>query len=109
LSNAILFKSKNIKIIAYDRIIENCDLDCYLSFDNVRIGEIQAEYLSKIKPVGKYAILGGDPEDNNSLYLRIGQMNILQPLIIKGDIDIVVDQNVDDWSSENAYQIVKNK
>lgn len=100
-------KSKNIKVIAYDRIIEDCDLDCYLSFDNVRIGEIQAEYLSKIKPVGKYAILGGDPDDNNSLYLRIGQMNILQPLIIKGDIDIVIDQNVDDWNSENAYQIVK--
>lgn len=101
-------KSKNIRVIAYDRIIENCDLDCYLSFDNVRVGEVQAEYLSKIKPRGKYAILGGDPDDNNSLYLRIGQMNILQPLIIKGDIKIVLDQNVDDWDTEIAYQIMKN-
>lgn len=100
-------KNKNIKVIAYDRIIENCDLDCYLSFDNVRVGEIQAEYLSKIKPTGKYAVLGGDPDDNNSVLLRIGQMNILQPLIIKGDIEIVLDQNVEDWDTTNAYLITK--
>lgn len=100
-------KGKNIKVIAYDRIIENCDLDCYLSFDNVRVGEIQAEYLSKIKPTGKYAVLGGDPNDNNSVLLRIGQMNILQPLIIKGDIKVVLDQNVEDWDTTNAYLITK--
>jgi len=100
--------SNEIKVIAYDRIIENCNLDCYLSFDNIRIGEIQAEYLSKIKPGGKYAILGGDPGDNNSVYLRMGQMNILQPLIARGDIKIVLDKNVEAWKPENAYQIIKD-
>ena len=100
-------KARNIKVIAYDRIIKNCDLDCYLSFDNVRIGEIQAEYLTKIKPKGKYAILGGDPNDNNTIQLRIGQMNILQPLIIKGDIEIVMDQNIEGWNPDNAYLAVK--
>ena len=100
-------KARGIKVIAYDRIIKNCDLDCYLSFDNVRIGEIQAEYLTRIKPTGKYAILGGAPEDNNTSQLRIGQMNILQPLIIRGEIQVVMDQNKDDWNADNAYQAVK--
>ena len=100
-------KVRGIRVIAYDRIIENCDLDCYLSFDNVRIGEIQAEYLTRIMPVGKYGILGGAPKDNNSAQLRIGQMNILQPLIVKGDIQIVLDQNVVGWDADNAYTIVK--
>jgi len=100
-------KVRDIKVIAYDRIIKNCDLDCYLSFDNVRIGEIQAEYLTKIKPKGKYVILGGAPEDNNSIQLRIGQMNILQPLIIKGDIKVLLDQNIDEWNADNSYQVVK--
>lgn len=100
-------KAKGIGVIAYDRIIKNCDLDCYLSFDNVRIGEIQAEYLTKIKPKGKYAILGGAPEDNNTGQLRIGQMNVLQPLIIRGDIEIVMDQNIDAWDPDNAYHAVK--
>ncbi len=101
-------KAFGVKVIAYDRIIKNCDLDCYLSFDNVRIGEIQAEYLTKIKPTGKYGILGGAPEDNNSGQLRIGQMNVLQPLIVKGDIQLVFDHSIDGWDSENAYQAVKN-
>ena len=101
-------KSRDIDVIAYDRIIKNCDLDCYLSFDNVKIGEIQAEYLTKIKPTGSYALFGGDPGDNNSLLLRIGQMNILQPLIIRGDIKIVLDENVEKWDGGIAYQIMKD-
>jgi len=100
-------KARDIHVIAYDRIIKNCDLDCYLSFDNVRIGEIQAEYLTKIKSSGKYAILGGASEDNNSAQLRIGQMNILQPLIVKGDIKVVLDQNIEGWDADNAYDVVK--
>ncbi len=101
-------KSRDIDVIAYDRIIKNCDLDCYLSFDNVRIGEMQAEYLTKIKPRGSYALLGGDPGDNNSHLLRIGQMNVLQPLIIRGDVKIVVDENVEKWDDGIAYQIMKD-
>lgn len=101
-------KARDIHVISYDRIIKNCDLDCHLSFDNVRIGEVQAEYLTKIKPKGKYAILGGASEDNNSSLLRIGQMNILQPLIIKGDIQVVLDQNIEGWDPEIAYQVVKS-
>ncbi len=101
-------KSRDIHVIAYDRIIKNCDLDCYLSFDNIRIGEMQAEYLTKIKPRGSYALLGGDPGDNNSLLLRIGQMNVLQPLIIRGDIKIVMDENVEKWDDGISYQIMKD-
>ena len=99
--------NKNIKVIAYDGIIDKCNLDCYLSFDNMRIGEIQADYLSKIKPMGNYVILGGDPGDSNSQLIRMGQMSVLQPLIIKGDIKIVLEKNVENWTSANAYLIIK--
>lgn len=101
-------KSRGIKVIAYDRIIKNCDLDFYISFDNVRVGEIQADYLTRIKPTGHYAILGGDPNDNNSVLLRLGQMNILQPLVTKGDIKIVLDKNVDYWDSVAAYEYIRD-
>jgi D-xylose transport system substrate-binding protein len=101
-------KGKGIKVIAYDRIVKNCELDFYISFDNVRVGEIQADYLTRIKPVGNYAILGGDPRDNNSILLKLGQMNILQPLVTKGDIKIVLDQNVPNWDSVAAYEIIRD-
>ena len=47
-----LAHKKEIRVIAYDRLINNCRLDYYVSTDNVRVGEIQAQYLTKIKPKG---------------------------------------------------------
>lgn len=101
-------KARNsaLKVIAYDRIIKNCNLDFYTSFDNIKVGELQADYLTRIKPLGSYALLGGSPSDNNSQLLKLGQMTILQPLITRGDIEIVLDTYVEGWSSQNAYEIV---
>jgi D-xylose transport system substrate-binding protein len=99
---------KGVKVIAYDRIIKNCDLDYYVSFDNIKVGELQAEYLTRLKPSGNYIILGGAMKDNNSALLRLGQMNVLQPLIDKGDIDIILDKNIANWSEEKAYEEINN-
>jgi D-xylose ABC transporter substrate-binding protein len=98
--------SKNVKVIAYDRIIKNCNLDFYITFDNLKVGEMQAEYLTRAKDSGKYAILGGDANDHNSLLLRLGQMNILQPKIESGDIKVVVDKYVKNWSTDIAFATI---
>ena len=99
-------KKNGIKVIAYDRLIRNCDLDYYVSFDNIKVGELQADYLSRIAPIGKYAILGGAPNDYNSVLLRLGQMNVLQPLITRNDIQVVLDKNVDQWDEDVAFSIM---
>ena len=101
-------KQNGVKVIAYDRLIKNCDLDYYVSFDNIKVGELQADYLTRISPQGNYAILGGDSKDYNSIFLRLGQMNILQPLITRKDISIVLDKNVDNWDPDVAYTIINN-
>ncbi len=97
-----------IRVIAYDRIVNDCELDLYISFDNMRVGEMQAEYLTRIKPEGYYALLGGDSGDNNSLQLRLGHMNVLQPHVESNRISIVVDYYINNWSSEEAYSIIDN-
>ena len=56
-----------IKVIAYDRIIYNCDLDFYISHNNYNVGKYMAEYALKLKPSGKYLILGGDKSDRNAI------------------------------------------
>ncbi len=99
-------KEKGVKVVAYDRLIMNCDLNYYVSFDYIKIGELQADYLTRIKPTGNYMILGGAVEDHNSGFLHLGQMNILQPLVTKNDIKIVSDTYVKDWSADVAYDIV---
>src|SRR4030043_2334039 len=92
-----------VRVLSYDRLIKDCNLDFYISFDNVEVGALQAEYLTKICPEGNYAIIGGAKTDNNSFLLKIGTMKALEPLIEKGDIKIVYDQFVDRWTEENGY------
>lgn len=99
--------AKNIKVISYDRLIKNCKLDFYVSTDNVDIGTLQATYLTTIKPVGNYALIGGALSDNNSQNLYLGQMNILQPLVEKGDIKIIYNEFTKAWEEKEGYEHTK--
>lgn len=109
LNNAIReAKKAKIKVISYDRLILNADVDAYVSFDNRAVGELQAQSLVALKPKGNYYLLGGAPTDNNAKILREGQMKVLQPLADKGDIKIVGKQWVKDWSASEAMSIVEN-
>lgn len=109
LSNVITdAKRDGIKVLAYDRLISDADLDFYLSFDNERVGEMQAQAMLDAKPKGNYFLMGGAPTDNNAKLFRQGQMNILQPKIDAGDIKVVGDQWVNYWLAENALKIMEN-
>ncbi|WP_292041089.1 D-xylose ABC transporter substrate-binding protein [Massilia sp. UBA6681] len=109
LNNAIReAKKAKIKVVSYDRLILNADVDAYVSFDNKAVGELQAQSLVNLKPKGNYYLLGGAPTDNNAKILREGQMKVLQPLVDKGDIKIVGKQWVKDWSASEAMAIVEN-
>jgi D-xylose transport system substrate-binding protein len=109
LNNAIReAKKMNIKVVSYDRLILNADIDAYISFDNTLVGEMQAQGVVQVKPKGNYYLLGGAPTDNNAKMLREGQMKVLQPLIDKGDIKIVGKQWVKEWSAAEAMSIIEN-
>jgi D-xylose ABC transporter substrate-binding protein len=98
---------QGVPVISYDRLIRDCDLDYYVSTDNINIGELQADYLSKIAPVGKYGLIGGATNDNNAFLLHLGWMNVLQPLIEREDIEIVLDRYAASWDEDQGYNIVK--
>jgi D-xylose transport system substrate-binding protein len=109
LTNAINeAKKAKIKVLSYDRLILNADVDAYISFDNKTVGEMQAQAIAQLKPKGNYYLLGGAPTDNNAKMLREGQLKVLQPLVDKGDIKIVGKQWVKDWSAAEAMSIVEN-
>ncbi|QTO54344.1 D-xylose ABC transporter substrate-binding protein [Duffyella gerundensis] len=109
LSNVIAeAKREGIKVLAYDRMINNADIDFYISFDNEKVGEMQAQSLVQRVPQGNYFLMGGSPVDNNARLFRNGQMKVLKPLIDSGKIKIVGDQWVDAWLPENALKIMEN-
>ncbi|MCX2946676.1 D-xylose ABC transporter substrate-binding protein, partial [Rahnella perminowiae] len=109
LSNVIAeAKQEGIKVLAYDRMINNADIDFYISFDNEKVGELQAQSLVQRVPQGNYFLMGGSPVDNNAKLFRAGQMKVLNPLIKDGKIKIVGDQWADGWLPENALKIMEN-
>lgn len=97
-----------VPVLSYDRLIQGSDVDLYISFDNVKVGELQADYLVKRVPKGNYVLIGGAPTDNNAKLFRQGQMNVLTPYIKRGDIKIVGDQWANDWLPIEALKIMEN-
>lgn len=99
-----------IPVIAYDRLIRNCDLDLYMTFDNVRVGEMQgrflAESLAKSRP-GKKRILRiyGAKTDNNAVLFKQGQDQALAAYLQNGQIEVVHEDWADDWKPENGKKI----
>jgi len=101
-------KKQNVPVISYDRLIKNSDVDLYLSFDNEKVGELQAKYLFDRAPKGNYILIGGAPTDNNALLLRKGQMKVLQPAVDKGDVKIVANPFTRDWLASEALRNTEN-
>ncbi|MDF2904699.1 MAG: transporter permease subunit [Herbinix sp.] len=84
-----------VKVISYDRLLVNTDaISYYATFDNRRVGQLQAESLvdglKKLKGEGPYNIelFAGSPDDTNSFYFFQGAMDVLQPLVDAGTISI---------------------
>lgn len=97
-----------VPVIAYDRLINGADLDLYISFDNMRVGEMQAEYAVARVPKGNYVLIAGAPTDHNAHLYHDGQMKVLQPYVDRGDIRIVSDQWANDWQPLEALKIMEN-
>jgi D-xylose transport system substrate-binding protein len=97
----------NIKVISYDRLIKGAGVDFYVTFDNVKVGRMEAEGVVAVKNGGNFAYIGGAPTDNNASLLKKGSMEILSPLIKNGSVKLVVDKFMDDWKPEEAYKTIK--
>jgi len=70
-------KAQNVPVISYDRLIDSGDIKYYISFDNARVGKLQAQSLdAKLKqmgkPTGPIIMVNGDPADNNAKLFKQG-------------------------------------
>lgn len=110
-------KQAGATVIAYDRLITNTkDVDYYVAFDNFKVGQLQGQALidgmKAKKPKGPWTIelFSGSPDDNNSKVFFDGAMEVLKPLIDKGDIVVGSKQTnikqtaTQGWKAENAQQ-----
>ncbi|WJW65577.1 sugar ABC transporter substrate-binding protein [Candidatus Chlorohelix allophototropha] len=116
-ASAIVQKAKAAKVpvIAYDRLIQDNDLAYYVSFDNVKVGELQGQWLADQYKAGNYglkkgaklAMINGGQTDNNALLFRQGALNKLKPLVDSGDLTLVYDQYTPDWDNAKAQTLME--
>jgi D-xylose transport system substrate-binding protein len=100
--------AEGIPVLSYDRLITNAETDLYITFDNVKVGELQARFLAEKIPAGgrmRLVRIYGAKTDNNARLFKQGQDNVLQPLIQEGRVEVVFEDWAEDWKPENAKKI----
>ena len=96
-------KSQGIKIIAYDRLIKNADIDLYLSFDNRKVGTIMAQTLIENNPDGGDVIAAYGPMTDYNVEMM---MEGFCEEINNSNLSIVYSDHCEAWRSEEALEIV---
>jgi D-xylose transport system substrate-binding protein len=109
---AVLDKAKaaGIATIDYDRLTLNGGADYYVSFDNVKVGELQGQGLVDCLTAKKYtkpvvAELNGSPTDNNATLFAQGYNSVLDPKYADGTFTKGPNQDVPDWDNAQAGTI----
>ncbi len=98
-------KKAGIRIIAYDRLIRNANVDVYMSIDNERVGELMAAYIKKaIGNSGSIIQIKGSPTDYNVMMVQNGFEHIIDTT----DIRIAYAEYSDNWVAENGYIVTSN-
>lgn len=99
-----LAQKSGVKVISYDRLVLNANVDLYLSFDNVAVGRLMAQSLLSAKPEGNYFILNGAPNDNNARQIKEGYESVLSDNISRGKIKVVSEVWTPNWLAETAFR-----
>jgi D-xylose transport system substrate-binding protein len=105
-------KSHGVKVIDYDRLTLKGSASYYVSFNNVKVGQLQGQGLVNcLKASGKYsqhpvvAELNGGQEDANSFLFKGGYDSVLKPLYANKTLTKGPDQFVPAWDNQKAGTI----
>ncbi|MFE2756065.1 sugar ABC transporter substrate-binding protein [Actinosynnema sp. NPDC059335] len=102
-------EAQGIPVIDYDRLNLGGSSKYYVSFDNVKVGELQGqglvqglEALAPGKKPAEIIEIEGAPTDNNATLFYNGQQNVLKPKYESGDLKLVQSQPIDNWDNQKG-------
>jgi D-xylose transport system substrate-binding protein len=97
-------QQSNIPVIAYDRLVTDAPIKYYVSFDNVKVGQLQAQTLvDKIGDAGKgksVVMINGSPTDPSAGDYKKGAHSVLD----KAQVKIGKEYDTPDWSPDKAQR-----
>lgn len=94
---------EEVPVVSYDRLVLGAPIDYYVSFDNEKVGELQAETLSrKLKeegsPSGPIVMINGSPTDPNAGQFKAGAQKVFG----KEGVNVAKEYDTPDWSPDQA-------
>lgn len=96
-------KEAGIKVIAYDRMIMDADIDLYITFDNERVGTMMGQALvDNGLAGGKVLMLGGSAVDSNVALVEKGFSKVMED----NQVTILDSMHADGWKAELASAYV---
>ncbi|MGH3877902.1 MAG: sugar ABC transporter substrate-binding protein [Actinophytocola sp.] len=96
---------QGIPTIDYDRLNLGGSSEYYVSFDNVKVGELQGQGLADAlegKQGAQVIEIEGAPTDNNATLFYEGQQKVLKPLYDAGTLKLVRSQPIDNWDNQKG-------
>ena len=101
-----LAHKEGVKVIAYDRVINNAALDLYVTQDSYKVGVLEAEAAAAFtNNKGNYVILKGEAGHSVANDITRGVIDTLAKF---PEIKVVVSQAHAGWSGDLAMKTVEN-
>jgi D-xylose transport system substrate-binding protein len=97
--------AQGVPVIDYDRLNAGGSAQYYVSFDNVKVGQLQGQALAdslKGKQGAQVIEIEGAPTDNNATLFHDGQEKVLKPLYDNGTLKLVKSQFIDKWDNQTG-------
>jgi D-xylose transport system substrate-binding protein len=93
-------KAQNVPVVSYDRLASG-PVDYYVSFDNMRVGQLQGQALLKAlgsnPKAGPIVMINGAPTDPNAAQFKKGAHSVLD-----GKVNIGKEYDTPDWTPDKA-------
>ena len=98
-------QAKSIPVVSYDRLLEGPGVDFYLSYDNAKVGQLQAQsLLDKLTADGKgdgtIVMINGAPTDNNAKLFKEGAHSVFD----KSTLKIGAEYDTPNWTPAEAQK-----
>ena len=107
-------KSHGVKVIDYDRISLGGSRDYYVSFDNVKVGQLigqgAVDCISSWNVTSPHVFeLDGSPTDNTATLFAQGYNSVLSPKYTAGTYTKVGEQAVPNWDNQQALTLFQQQ
>jgi len=86
--------ASKVPVVSYDGLITGAATDFYVSFDNVKVGETEGEFLKDKLPKGASVVMiNGDQTIAPGRDFKKGAHNVLDPLFKSGDLKLAYESD----------------